>query len=223
MGVAGLVCLPAFAVFEIAVFLAVTMYMLLLEVFSDIVLKLFKLVDFLALQLSLLFCDLLLSDFPNIFHLIEAFLTTTLSITKVAIFEALAIAIKAWFTVVALGFCVFILGFWSVFVEELSQQLFSHFFVFACSSAFLARFLELILSPFLGLWLLSWFVYIVAMIFILAVITKILDCDFLLDPLSFLLVFLVGLGLSLVFEGLLWVIREGLQDLVVLLLSLGSG
>jgi len=98
---------------------------------------------------------------------------------------------------------VFILGFWSVFVEELSQKLFSHFFVFACSSAFLARFLELILNPFLGLWLLSWLVYIVAMISILAMITKILDCDFLLDPLSFLLVLLVGLGLSLVFEGLL--------------------
>ena len=90
-----------------------------------VLLKLLDLVDFLALQFSLLLGHFLISYAINMLHLILASVATTLGIAEVPVFEALAVPVQATLAVVAPRLGVGVLSQGSVVVEEFLQQLFS--------------------------------------------------------------------------------------------------
>ena len=88
------------------------------EMLLYVLLKLFDFVYFFAFQLTLLLGDFFFSDAVDVLHLIFASLAATPTIAEVAVFEALAIAVKATLAVVAPRLGVGVLGQRSIVVEE---------------------------------------------------------------------------------------------------------
>ena len=119
--IAGPPCLPALAVLQVAILLAVAVDMLRRQVLLYVLLELLNLIDLLSLQFALLFRHFLFSYAVDVFHLVLASLAAAPAVAEEAVFEALAIAVQAALAVVASGLGVRILRLWGVFVKELLE------------------------------------------------------------------------------------------------------
>ena len=112
------VCLATFTVLQVAVLLAIANDLFLYVELRDVLVEVLDLVDLFTLQLSLLLGYLLQPYFLNELYLVFTCLAPALSVAKVAVLEALAVAVKATLAIVTSRFAVLTLGSRHIAIEE---------------------------------------------------------------------------------------------------------